>query len=151
MKLVIQRSKEANVKIEDKTFASIPYGFVILVGFTNGDTEKDIDELIDKVIHLRVFDDHTGTPNLSILDVKGSILSISQFTLYANTEKGRRPSYQEAMKKEEAIKLYQLWNQKLSSFAPVKTGQFGAMMQVTLTNDGPITIILESRESHVKK
>lgn len=145
MKLVIQRSKEAKVEVNEKIVGSINHGLVVLVGFTPGDTETDIDYLIDKIIHLRIFDDESGVMNRSLLDVKGSILSISQFTLYADTKKGRRPCYIHAMKGDEAISLYELWNQKLSSFVHVETGIFGAEMKVSLINDGPVTIILESR------
>lgn len=145
MKLVVQRSKQASVEVDKKIVGSIDNGLVILVGFTPGDTVEDIDYLIDKVVHLRIFDDQNGVMNCSLLDVKGSVLSISQFTLYADTKKGRRPSYVHAMKGEEAISLYQLWNQKLASFVPVETGIFGAEMKVNLINDGPVTIILESR------
>lgn len=145
MKLVVQRSKQASVEVDKKVVGSIDNGLVILVGFTPGDTVEDIDYLIDKVVHLRIFDDQNGVMNCSLLDVKGSVLSISQFTLYADTKKGRRPSYVHAMKGEEAVSLYQLWNQKLASFVPVETGIFGAEMKVNLINDGPVTIILESR------
>ncbi len=145
MKLVIQRSKEASVEVDGKIVGAIPFGLVILVGFTQNDTETDIDYLIDKTLNLRIFDDEHGVMNRSLLDVGGYILSISQFTLYADAKKGRRPSYTHAMKREEAIPLYTLWNQKLSQFVPVETGIFGAEMNVHLINDGPITIILESR------
>lgn len=145
MKVVIQRSKEASVEVEGKIVGKIDFGLVILVGFTPGDTEKDIDYMVDKVVHLRIFDDENGVMNRSLLDIDGSILSVSQFTLYADTKKGRRPSYINAMKGEEAIQLYEKWNQKLSSFVPVETGIFGAEMQVKLVNDGPITIVMESR------
>ncbi len=145
MKLVISRSKKASVTVEKKIVGKIDTGLLILVGFTNGDTIEDINYLIDKVIHLRIFDDEKGLQNKSLLDVNGSILSVSQFTLYADTKKGRRPSYVEALKKEEAEQLYQLWNQKLSEFVTVETGIFGAHMEVELLNDGPITIIMESR------
>ncbi len=145
MKVVIQRSKEASVEVEGNIVGTIDSGLVILVGFREADTESDIDYLIDKVLHLRIFDDENGVMNKSILDVNKSILSISQFTLYANTNKGRRPSYVEAMKGEEAKKLYDIWNQRLSSFLKVETGTFGADMKVKLCNDGPVTIIMESR------
>lgn len=145
MKVVIQRSKEASVEVEGKVVGKIDFGLVILVGFTPGDVEKDIDYMVDKVVHLRIFDDENGVMNRSLLDIAGSILSVSQFTLYADTKKGRRPSYINAMKGEEAIQLYEKWNQKLSSFVPVETGIFGAEMQVKLVNDGPITIVMESR------
>ncbi len=146
MKLVIQRVKEASVKVDTKVVGKIDCGLMILVGFTLGDTEKEIDELIKKVIHLRIFDDEKGIMNRSLLDIKGSVLSVSQFTLYADTTKGRRPSYVSAMKGAEAKILYELWNQKMSAFVPVKTGVFGAEMEVSLINDGPITIVMESRE-----
>ena len=145
MKVVIQRSKEASVEVEGNIVGTIDSGLVILVGFREADTESDIDYLIDKVLHLRIFDDENGVMNKSILDVNKSILSISQFTLYANTNKGRKPSYVEAMKGEEAKKLYDIWNQRLSSFLKVETGTFGADMKVKLCNDGPVTIIMESR------
>lgn len=145
MKVVIQRSKEASVEVENKIVGKINSGLVILVGFTPGDSEKDIDYMVDKVINLRIFDDENGVMNRSLLDVNGSILSISQFTLYADTKKGRRPSYVNAMKGEEAILLYESWNKKLSKNVPVETGIFGAEMKVKLINDGPITIVMESR------
>lgn len=146
MKLVIQRVKEASVKVDKKIVGKIENGLMILVGFTLKDTKKDIDDLVQKVIHLRIFDDEKGIMNRSLLDVRGSVLSVSQFTLYADTTKGRRPSYANAMKSVEAKELYELWNQKLSSFTPVETGIFGAEMEVSLVNDGPITIVMESRE-----
>lgn len=147
MKLVIQRTKEASVQVNHKTIGSIPFGLVILVGFEEKDQEADIDLLVNKVIHLRIFDDENGMMNKSILEIGGSILSISQFTLYADTKKGCRPSFVHAMKGEKAIHLYELWNQKLSQFVTVETGQFGAEMEVRLIGDGPITIVMESRET----
>lgn len=144
MKIVVQRCKKANVTVEDKIVGQIEHGLVLLVGFTDSDTEKEMDYLVDKVLHLRIFDDEFGIMNHSILDVGGSILSVSQFTLYADTRKGRRPSYIKALRGEEAVKLYEKFNQKLSSHnLKVETGIFGADMQVSLINDGPITIILE--------
>ena len=146
MKVVVQRVLNASVKINDKINGSINHGLVLLVGFTNGDTTSDIDYMVNKIVNLRIFDDEFGVMNKSILDVGGSILSISQFTLYADTKKGRRPSYADALKGEEATILYDLFNQKLSEFVIVETGIFGADMKVTLTNDGPVTIVMESRE-----
>lgn len=144
MKVVVQRSKKASVSIDNKITGKIDYGLVLLVGFTHTDTVKEIDFLIDKIINLRIFDDEKGIMNKSLLDVNASILSISQFTLYANTNSGRRPSYIDAMKAEEATKLYDLFNQKLKDKnINVQTGVFGANMQVNLINDGPVTIILE--------
>lgn len=145
MKVVVQRALNASVKINDKINGSIENGLVLLVGFTYGDTTSDIDYMVNKIVNLRIFDDEFGVMNKSILDVRGSILSISQFTLYADTKKGRRPSYADALKGEEATILYDLFNQKLSEFVIVETGIFGADMKVTLTNDGPVTIIMESR------
>jgi D-tyrosyl-tRNA(Tyr) deacylase len=107
--------------------------------------------MIQKVLHLRIFNDEQGMMNRSILESNGEILSISQFTLYADTKKGNRPSYIEVMKSDQAKILYNLWNQKLRELIPVETGVFGADMKVSITNDGPITIMLESRSSYDKK
>ncbi len=150
MKLLIQRSKNSSVKVNGETVGSIPFGIVALVSFTEGDTEKDIDTLIDKMIHLRIFDDENGVMNRSLIDVKGSILSISQFTLYGDTSRGRRPSYMHALKGEESSKLYDLFNEKIKSLnIPLATGIFGADMKVSILNDGPVTFMLESRKSNV--
>jgi D-tyrosyl-tRNA(Tyr) deacylase len=144
MKIVVQRCKDASVTVEEKVVGKINHGMVILVGFTAGDSEKEIDYLVDKVINLRIFDDENGVMNRSLLDINGSILSISQFTLYADTRKGRRPSYINALGGEQANVLYQLWNQKLKEKVNiVEEGIFGSNMKVQLINDGPVTIILE--------
>ena len=148
MRAVLQRSLHSEVSINGKKVGSIDKGLVILVGFTYKDEEKDIDYLVDKILHLIIFDDENGVMNQSLLDQGGSILSISQFTLYADTKKGRRPSYIKALKSEEAKPLYDLFNQKLKEFVKVETGVFGADMKVSITNDGPVTILLESRESY---
>jgi len=145
MKVVIQRTKNAKVEINNSVNGSIENGLVILVGFTYGDTIEDIEYMVNKIINLRIFDDENGVMNKSILEVGGTILSISQFTLYADTKKGRRPSYANALNGEEATKLYDIFNQKLNESVHTETGIFGSEMQVTLTNDGPITIIIESR------
>ena len=117
---------------------------MLLVGFTHTDTEKEIDYMVDKVINLRIFDDEAGIMNKSLIDTKGSILSVSQFTLYADPSKGRRPSYINALSGDKAINLYNLFNQKLKEKnIHVETGLFGAEMKVDFINDGPITIILE--------
>ena len=145
MKIVIQRSLKANVTVNSNVVGKIDNGMVILVGFTNGDNEQVIDKMVRKVVNLRIFDDENGVMNKSIIDVKGSILSISQFTLYANAKKGNRPSYTEALVYDEAEKLYNIFNEKLKNEnIKVETGIFGEEMKVNLTNDGPITIILES-------
>ena len=146
MKVVVQRALNAKVEIDEKINGSISNGLVVLVGFTYGDDSSDIDYMVKKIVNLRIFDDENGVMNKSILDVDGKILSISQFTLYADTKKGRRPSYASALKGEEATILYDLFNQKLREFVIVETGIFGADMKVTLTNDGPVTIVMESRE-----
>lgn len=145
MKILVQRSLKSSVSVNNEIVGKIDNGLVLLVGFTNTDTSKDIDYLINKVINLRIFDDENGVMNKSILDVGGSILSVSQFTLYADTKKGNRPSYINAMKGEKSIELYNEFNDKLSKFVNVEKGIFGADMKVSITNDGPVTIILESK------
>lgn len=145
MRVVVQRVTDSSVKIGD-TLNEISKGLTLLVGFTHDDTIDDIDYLIRKIVNLRIFDDENGVMNKSILDINGEILSISQFTLYANTKKGNRPSYIEAMEGSKATKLYDIFNDKLSEFCHVETGKFGAEMLVSINNDGPITIILESRK-----
>lgn len=144
MRVVVQRCMKASVQVENNTVGSIGKGLMLLVGFTYGDSEKEIDYMVDKIVHLRIFDDENGVMNQSLLDVSGSILSISQFTLYADTRKGRRPSYIKALNGDEAKTLYQLFNQKLRSTVElVEEGIFGADMKVDFINDGPVTIILE--------
>ena len=144
MRVIVQRSKNSKVTINGKVNGSIDHGYVLLVGFTYGDNETIIDKMIDKILNLRIFEDDNGKMNLSILDTNGSILSISQFTLYANCKEGRRPSFTEALKQDEAIKLYDLFNEKLSSKIHTETGIFGADMKVEIYNDGPVTIMLDS-------
>ena len=146
MRVVIQRTKKASVTIENKEVGKIDNVMCILVGFTEEDAETDIDYIVKKIINLRIFDDEQGIMNKSILDTGGSILSISQFTLYANTKKGNRPSYIQAMKGENAITLYESFNQKLKEHVEVQTGIFGADMLVSIENDGPITIMMDSKE-----
>lgn len=143
MKIVVQRSLKSSVKVDNKVVGSIDHGLVLLVGFTYKDNLDIIDYMVDKVLNLRIFDDENGIMNKSLLDVGGDILSISQFTLYADSRKGRRPSYVNALNGEEAIKLYDIFNEKLRCHVKVETGIFGAEMEVSITNDGPITIILE--------
>ncbi|MBQ4583463.1 MAG: D-tyrosyl-tRNA(Tyr) deacylase [Bacilli bacterium] len=143
MKVVVQRCEKASVSVDDKLINAIENGLMILVGFTEGDTEKEIDYMVKKVANLRIFDDENGIMNKSVLDIKGSILSISQFTLYGDASKGNRPSYIKALNGEKATKLYDLFNEKLNELAPTKTGVFGAEMKIDFINDGPITIILE--------
>lgn len=148
MKIVVQRSKHAKVEVNNEIVGKIDSGLVLLVGFTHNDTIKEIDYMVDKVINLRIFDDENGVMNKSLLDVGGSILSISQFTLYADSRKGRRPSYVNALSSDKAKELYEIFNNKLKEQnVNVQTGIFQADMKVTLTNDGPITIILEKEEN----
>ena len=143
MKVIVQRVKESSVKVDSKIVGKSGYGYMLLVSFTNGDDEKIIDYMVKKIINLRIMNDENKVMNKSILDTNGSILSISQFTLYADTRKGNRPSYINALNGTEAEKLYDLFNQKLSEYLHVETGLFGKDMEVSLINDGPITIILE--------
>ena len=145
MRVCIQRSKHSSVTVDGKQINEISQGLVILVGFTKGDTMEDIQKMAKKVVNLRIFNDEKGIMNKSILDVGGEILSISQFTLYANTKKGNRPSYIEALNGEEAVKLYEKWNEELNQYIITKPGVFGADMKVNILNDGPVTIMLESR------
>lgn len=143
MRIIVQRCDKAEVRVEGNIVGKINYGMMLLVSFTYGDSEKEIDYLVNKVLNLRIFDDENGVMNKSILDINGEILSISQFTLYANTSKGNRPSYIDALKGEDAIKLYDMFNEKLKSKIHTETGVFGAEMKVDFINDGPITILLE--------
>lgn len=144
MKVILQRVKKASVSVDKKTVGQIDKGLLILVGFTKEDKEQEIDWMIKKITNLRIFDDENGIMNLSVKDVKGSILSVSQFTLYADSKKGNRPSYINALGGEEAIKLYEIFNKKLRNTGiSTEEGIFGADMEVSLVNDGPVTIILE--------
>ena len=145
MRVLVQRSKNSKVIIDNKVYGEIDYGMVLLVCFTYNDNEKVIDYMIDKILNLRIFDDENGIMNKSLLDVNGSILSISQFTLYADTKKGNRPSYVNSMKASDASHLYDLFNEELKKYnVEVQTGIFQADMLVNINNDGPVTIILES-------
>lgn len=147
MKALLQRSKESKVTINNKINGKIDNGLVIFVGFTNGDNEEIINKMIDKIINLRIFEDEKGLMNLSLLDINGSILSISQFTLYVDAKKGRRPSFINALEPNESSKLYDIFNQKLKEKnINVQTGIFGEDMKVEIYNDGPVTIMLDSDE-----
>ena len=143
MRVVVQRCKEASVKVDEKVVGEINEGLLLLVGFTKGDSLKEITYMADKIVNLRIFDDENGVMNKSLLDVCGSILSVSQFTLYGDASKGRRPSYAKALGGDEAIELYQLFNEELRKKLSVEEGIFGADMKVSLINDGPVTILLE--------
>jgi D-tyrosyl-tRNA(Tyr) deacylase len=145
VRIVVQRSKEASVKVNGEQVGSIAKGLVLLVGITHDDTEDDAVFLADKVVNLRIFEDDQDKMNLSLLDVGGSILSVSQFTLYGDCRKGRRPNFMAAAKPDYAIELYQRFNDLLRlKGVRVETGEFGAMMDVQLINDGPVTLLLES-------
>ena len=145
MKLVIQRVKEGSVSVDNKIVNEIKKGYVILVGINIEDNETDIDYLVRKTLNLRIFDDENGVMNKSIVDINGEILSISQFTLQATTKEGNRPSYVNAMKGPDAIKLYEEFNRKLNEQIKTLPGVFGADMTVNIVNDGPVTIIIDSK------
>jgi len=147
MRIVIQRVSSASVIIEEKTVGSIEQGLLILLGIENDDSKEDADWLIQKVNSLRIFSDEEGKMNHSIQDIQGSFLVVSQFTLHASTRKGNRPSYIKAARPEQAIPMYNYFIEQLKSIAglPIETGFFGADMQVSLVNDGPVTIIIDSK------
>lgn len=147
MKVIIQRSKQSKVTIEEKVNGEILEGLVLLSSFTNGDTEEIVDKMIEKIINLRIFKDENDLMNLSLLDINGSILNISQFTLYADCKKGRRPSFVNALNPSDAENLYNYMNENMKTKGiKVETGIFGADMLVEIYNDGPVTIILDSKE-----
>lgn len=143
MRVLVQRSGIASVTVDNDIVGKINDGLVLLVGFTDGDDIDKVKYLVRKVINLRIFPDEDGVMNKNILDFGGSILSVSQFTLYADTSKGNRPSYIKAMKNNESIKLYELFNEELAKYVEVQTGNFGSDMIVNITNIGPTTIMLE--------
>lgn len=147
MRALIQRVKEGAVFVEDKEIGKIGKGFVILLGVGQNDTLEDLDYLVDKVVNLRVFPDEEGKMNLSLLDVGGEALVVSQFTLYADCRKGRRPSFTDAASPEKGREMYELFVSKLKEKGiKVETGEFGAMMLVKIFNDGPVTIMLDSED-----
>ena len=148
MRVVLQRVSKASVSIEDKIVAEIGKGLLILVGIEDDDTQEDIDWLSAKITQLRIFDDENGVMNLSVKDVEGEILIVSQFTLHASTKKGNRPSYIRASKPDFAIPMYEKFIKAIETTLgrKVGTGRFGAMMEVALVNDGPVTIIIDSKQ-----
>ena len=149
MKAVIQRVKSASVSVDDKIIGEIATGFLILLGVEQSDTQDDLNYLVKKTIGLRIFKDDNKNMNLSIQDVGGEALVVSQFTLCADTRRGRRPSFIKAANPEEADIMYQQFCEQLTmNNLSVQTGKFGAMMDVSLVNDGPVTIILDSREKN---
>ena len=147
MRVVIQKVTEASVSIENQIVASIDKGLLVLVGIEDGDTNEDIAWLSPKIVNLRVFDDDNGVMNLSVKEVGGEVLIVSQFTLHASTKKGNRPSYIKAARPEVAIPIYEVFIKQVESLLGkrVPTGQFGAMMQVSLCNDGPVTILIDTK------
>ena len=145
MKVVIQRVKEAQVTIDDELVGDISQGLLLLVGVGPDDEQEDLDYAVSKITNMRIFSDDMGKMNLSVQDIKGSILSVSQFTLFAETKKGNRPAFTGAAKPDKAEKMYLDFNEALAQFVPVETGVFGADMQVSLVNDGPVTIILDTK------
>lgn len=147
MKAIVQLANNAKVSVEDRITGEIDFGFVVLLGVTHDDTEADARYLVNKLVHLRIFADENGKMNKSLKDVNGHVLSISQFTLFADTRKGRRPSFVQAAKPDYALELYNVFNQQIEDNGiHVETGKFGEMMDVQLTNQGPVTIILDSNE-----
>ena len=143
MRIIVQRSLESSVTVNKKIVGKIKKGLVVLVGFTEGDDSETIKYLVKKLLNLRIFPDSNDVMNLSILDYGGSILSISQFTLYADTSKGNRPSYVKALSGDKSSKLYDEFNEELRKSIKVETGIFGADMEIAITNIGPTTIMLE--------
>ena len=147
MRIVLTTVLSASVTIDNEVVGKINRGFCLLVGFTHDDNKEVVDKMIDKMLSLRVFPDENGLTNLSLYDIKGEILSVSQFTLYADLAKGRRPSFVNAMKPDEAKALYGYFNEQVKAkYGAVETGIFGADMKVSSVNDGPFTVILDSKE-----
>lgn len=145
MRFVIQRVKEASVRVENKVIGQIGQGYLVLIGVSDSDTEAVADKMVKKMTGLRIFEDENGKTNLSLADVGGSLLLVSQFTLYANCKKGNRPSFVEAGAPEKANELYEyIIRESRRSVPEVQTGEFGAEMEVSLVNDGPFTILLDS-------
>ncbi|EMC60344.1 D-tyrosyl-tRNA(Tyr) deacylase [Streptococcus mutans OMZ175] len=145
MKIVIQRVIKASLTVEGKSRASINQGLVLLVGIGPDDVQEDLTYAVRKITNMRIFSDEEGKMNLSVRDIKGEVLSVSQFTLFANTKKGNRPAFTGAAQADLASHLYDQFNQELAQFVPVQTGIFGSDMQVSLTNDGPVTILLDTK------
>ena len=148
MRAVVQRVSRSEVTVDGRTTGKINKGLIVLLGVTHGDTSKDVDYIVDKTINLRIFEDENDKMNLSLKDIGGEMLAVSQFTLYGDCRKGRRPSFTNAAAPEEADKLYQEFVKKVSEQGiNTETGEFGAHMMVDLVNDGPVTILLESNKS----
>ena len=148
MRAIVQRVSEASVKVDDQITGKIGTGLMVLVGIEDADDNEDLKWLSQKIVNLRIFNDESGTMNRNVLDVQGNILLVSQFTLFANTKKGNRPSYIRASKPEVAIPMYTKMISALSDLMgkPIETGVFGADMKVSLLNDGPVTIFIDSKQ-----
>ena len=144
MRAVIQRVKNANVKIDEKIIGEINEGLLVYLGFTEGDNEEDFSYMENKILNLRIFSDDEGKMNLSCKDIGGELLLVSQFTLYADGRKGRRPSFSNALGGDEARKLYDDFVERMKKSIKVETGEFGGDMKVSSINDGPVTILLDS-------
>ena len=152
MRVVLQRVLNSSVKVEEKVVGKIDQGLLVLVAFTKEDTIDEIKYMVNKIINLRIFDDEEKVMNKSLIDIGGSILSVSQFTLYADSKKGNRPSYKKALESNEAKKLYEKFNDEFRKLhVKIETGIFGADMQVSLINDGPVSIILEKENKNGEK
>ena len=152
MRIVLQRVLNSSVKVEEKVVGKIDQGLLVLVAFTKEDTMDEIKYMVNKIINLRIFDDEEKVMNKSLIDINGSILSVSQFTLYADSKKGNRPSYKTALESNEAKKLYEKFNDEFRKLhVKIETGIFGADMQVSLINDGPVSIILEKENKNGEK
>lgn len=146
MRVVLQRVAHASVTVEEKVIGKIQRGFLLLVGVTHDDAMEDMEYLVRKIVQMRIFEDEEGKLNRSIQDIGGEILSVSQFTLYADTKKGNRPSFSKAAPGDVALEMFEQFNGLLRETGiPVETGQFGADMKVELLNDGPVTILLDSK------
>ncbi|MBO8160336.1 MAG: D-tyrosyl-tRNA(Tyr) deacylase [Thermosipho sp. (in: Bacteria)] len=147
MRAVVQRVLEASVEVDNQIIGKINKGLLVLLGVGKEDTEKDIEYLVDKIINLRIFDDKEGKMNLSLLDVKGELLIVSQFTLYGDCRRGRRPSYSDSAPPDKAKVFYSKFIEKAKKYGiNVSTGSFGAYMKVSLINDGPVTLLLDSKK-----
>lgn len=144
-RVVVQKCLESSVSVDGNVISSIGKGLMLLVGFTHGDSFVDLEYLVNKVTKLRIFEDQDGIMNKSVIDVGGSILCISQFTLYGNTKKGNRPSYVDALDSDDAILLYDRFCEMLNSVVPTYKGSFGNHMSVSLVNDGPTTILIDTK------
>lgn len=147
MRAVVQKVSSSKVTVDEEVVGQINQGLMVLLGVTHDDTSKDVDYMVDKIINLRIFEDAEGKMNLSLKDVNGEVLAVSQFTLYGDARRGRRPSFSDAARPEVANPLYEEFVEKVKNQGiNVGTGKFGAHMMVDLTNDGPVTILLESRK-----